>query len=282
MNTRNLSGSILVAVAALALLFQSCITAGAESGAIKITGTGSSIGTMQRLVEFYHKKNPGAAVTILTSIGSTGGIKAVKANKIDIGLSSRAMRPDERAPDLFEVAYGRTPFVFATHRSNSQSNITFAEIANIYAGKQRSWPDKTPVRLVLRPRTDAYTVFLESLNENIKQASRKSYQIPGLFTGITDQDAADQIEKTQGSFGVTSLSLILSEDRKIKVLSLDGVAPSVANLESGKYPCFMTMHLIHKNSNPAVKRFIDFVFSREGQKILRDNGHQPLKKTSVI
>jgi len=282
MNTRSLSGAILVAIAALALLFQSRITAGAESGAITITGTGSSIGTIQHLAEAYRKKNPGATVTILPSIGSTGGIRAVKANKIDIGLSSRAMRPEERAPELFEVAYGRTPFVFSTHRGNSQSNISLGEIANIYAGQQRSWPDRTPVRLVLRPKTDAYTVFLESLNENIKQASRISYQIPGLFTGITDQDAADQIEKTPGSFGVTSLSLILSEARNIKPLSLGGVVPNVANLESGKYPCFMTMHLIHKKHNPAVKRFIDFVFSREGQKVLRENGHQPLKKTSAL
>ncbi|MBI5484759.1 MAG: hypothetical protein HY888_09900, partial [Deltaproteobacteria bacterium] len=107
---------------------------------------------------------------------------------------------------------------------------------------------------------------------------RKSYRIPGLFTGVTDQDAADQIEKTTGAFGVTSLSLILSEGRNVKILSLDGVVPDVANLESGKYPYFMTMHLVYRKSNPAVRRFIDFVFSREGQKVLRDCGHVPLKR----
>lgn len=278
MKTRSLSGFILIAIAALSLFFQSCITAGAESGTITITGTGSSIGTMQRLVEVYRKKNPGIDINVLSSIGSAGGIKAVKANRIDIGLSARALRPEERFSELSEVAYGRTPFVFATHRSNKQSSITLAEVAKIYAGQQLTWPDRTPVRLVLRPMTDAYTVFLEGLNENIKQASRKSYRIPGLFTGVTDQDAADQIEKTTGAFGVTSLSLILSEGRNVKILSLDGVVPDVANLESGKYPYFMTMHLVYRKSNPAVRRFIDFVFSREGQKVLRDCGHVPLKK----
>lgn len=282
MNTNGLSRSILIAVAAFALLFQSCITAGAESGTITITGTGSSIGTMQRLAEVYRKKNPGVDIAVLPSIGSTGGIKAVKANRIDIGLSLRVMRPEERIPELSEVAYGRTPLVFATHRSNSQSNISLGEIANIYAGQQLAWPDRTPVRIVLRPKTDAYTVFLDSLNENIKQASRKSYQIPGLFTGVTDQDAADQIEKTPGSFGVTSLSLILSEARNIKALSLDGIIPSVANLESGKYPRFMTLHLVYRKSNPAVRQFIDFVFSREGQKVLRDFGHLPLEKAPAL
>jgi len=282
MNTRSLSRPVLITVAVLALLLQCCITAGAESGTITITGSGSSIGTMQRLVEVYRKKKPGISITVLPSIGSTGGIKAVKANRIDIGLSSRALGPEERFPELSEVAYGRTPFVFATHRSNKQSSITLAEIARIYSGQLLAWPDRTPVRLVLRPKTDAYTVFLEGLNENIKQASRKSYQIRGLFTGVTDQDAADQIEKTTGAFGVTSLSLILSEGRNIKSLSLDGVAPDVVNLESGKYPYFMTMHLVYRKSNPAVRRFIDFVFSRDGQKVLRDCGHLPLKKPSAL
>ncbi|MBU1149836.1 MAG: hypothetical protein KJ800_02665, partial [Proteobacteria bacterium] len=47
-----------------------------------ITGTGSSIGVMKRMAEGFQKKHPNVAVDVLPSIGSTGGIKAVKEGRI--------------------------------------------------------------------------------------------------------------------------------------------------------------------------------------------------------
>ncbi len=254
--------------------------AASGSQVVKVTGTGSSIGTMKLIADALSKKYPAIRVDILPSIGSTGAIKAVKADKIDVGLSSRALRPDEQDREVEVVAYGRTPVVFGTHPNTSINDITIQDVEQIYRGQKLSWPDKTPVRLVLRPKSDAYTEFLARISDRMRVATEKSYSIPGLFTGITDQDAANQIERAVGSFAVTSLSLILSEGRNIKRLTLSKVAPTVKNLESGTYPFAMTMYLIsrHNSPNPAVRTFIDFVFSREGQQILRETGHQPLKK----
>jgi phosphate transport system substrate-binding protein len=108
----------------------------------------------------------------------------------------------------------------------------------------------------------------------------KAHQIPGVFVGITDQDAAEQIEKTPGSFGTTSLSIIVAEKRKIKALSVDGVAPTLSNLSTGRYPYAITLFLVYKKDRykGAVKDFIEFVFSRDGKKILSDNGHLTLER----
>jgi phosphate transport system substrate-binding protein len=67
------------------------ITLASSKETLIIAGTGSSVGTMRLMAKGFQKKYPNATVEVLPSIGSTGGIKAVREGKIDIGLSSRVL-----------------------------------------------------------------------------------------------------------------------------------------------------------------------------------------------
>lgn len=168
-----------------------------------ITGTGSSVGAMQLMARSFQKKHPHVIIKVLPSIGSTGGIKAVNEGKIDIGLSYRPRKPEERRAGIIEKPYARTAFIFGVQDSNQAEGFTLAEIEEIYAGKRKTWSDGTPIRLILRPASDGFSVYLASINPGLKSASEKSHSIPGVFVGNTDQDAALQIEKTPGAFGTT-------------------------------------------------------------------------------
>lgn len=251
-----------------------------------ITGSGSGIGAMRRMAEGFQKKHPNVAIDLLLSIGSTGGINAVKEGRIDIGLSSRPLAPEERSMGIVEEPYGRTPFIFAVQESNPTNGVTLTEIEDIYARKRKTWPDGTPIRLILRPLRDSSSVYLANINPRLKSASEKALAIPGVFVGMTDQEAAAQIEKTPGSFGTTSSSLMAVEKRRIKALSVDGAAPALSNIadgvhvSAGKYPYTMTMSLVYKGDadKDAVKDFIKFVFSKDGRKILSECGHVTLPR----
>lgn len=267
-----------------ALLFGGSLVTGAAYASSKetliITGTGSSIGTMKLMAKGFQKKYPGVTVQVLPSIGSTGGIKAVKEDKIDIGLSYYPLKPEERSAEIIEEPYGRTAFIFGVQDSNPTQSFTLAEIEEIYAGKRKTWPDGTPIRLILRPVSDSFSAYLASINPGLKSASEKAHSIPGVFVGNTDQEAAVQIEKTPGSFGTTSISLVASEKRKIKALFVDGAPPTLTNISTGKYPYVKTLSLVYKKDKykDAVKDFIEFVFSRDGQKLLSDNGYVTLQR----
>ncbi len=256
-------------------------SADGAQGKLVITGTGSAIGVMRLMAKAYQERHRDVAVEILPSIGSTGGIKAVIDRKIDIGLSSRPLKPEERIPGLVEEVYGRTGFIFGAQVTNPEKGFTLKEIEEVFAGKRTTWHDGKPLRLVLRPKSDAYSVYLASITPGLKAANEKSHAIPGLFVGGTDQDAVAQIEKTQGAFGITSACIVASEERKIKGLAVNGVAPTVSNVSSGAYPYSMTMHTIYRKdtSNPSLKPFVDFIFSAQGQKILTQTDHVPLKRT---
>jgi phosphate transport system substrate-binding protein len=235
---------------------------------------------MQLMAKGFQKKHPGVTVNVLPSIGTTGGIKAVNEDKIDIGLSYRPLKPEERSEKIIEEPYGLTAFIFGVQYSNPIKGLTLAQIEEIYSGKRTTWPDGTPIRVILRPLSDGFSAFLAGINPGLKSASEKAHSIPGLFVGNTDQDAARQIERTPGSFGTTSLSLVAAEKRKIKALSVNGATPTLSNVSTGKYPYAMTLSLVYKKDNykGPVKDFIEYVFSREGQKILFDNGHVTLQR----
>lgn len=282
LNRRLQSHIVFFVIIMLGTVILNCPVSAASGETLIISGTGSSIGTMQLMAKAFQINHPGVTVKVLPSIGSTGGIRAVTDNRIDIGLSYRPLKPEERSANIIEVPYGRTPFIFGVQDSNPTHGLTLAEIEEIYAERRKTWPDGTPIRLVLRPQSDGYSAYLAGINPGLKSASGKAHSIPGVFVGDTDQDAALHSEKTPGSFGTTTLSLITSEKRKIKALSIDGVAPTISNVSSGKYPYVITLSLVYKKDNykGAVKDFIEFVFSREGKKLLSDNGHVTLRRTA--
>jgi len=245
-----------------------------------IAGTGLSIGVMKRMADGFQRRHPNVTVNILPSIGSTGGIKAVKEGKIDIGLSARSLKQEERIPGIIEEFYGRTAFIFGVQESNPIEGLRLTELEEIYAGKRRTWSDGRPIRMILRPLYDAYSAFLAGINPGMKSASEQAHSIPGVFVGMTDREAAVQIERTPGSFGTTSAAIVAAERLKVKALSVDGVLPTLSNVSTGKYPYAMTMSIVYKKDKymGAVKDFIDFLFSNDGRKLLSANGHVTLPR----
>ena len=269
-----MTGSRIAAiVATLAFL----ATAAPAEETVRVSGTGAAIGGMKLLGNAFGKRHPGVKVVVFPSLGSTGGIKAVAAGKLDLAVAARPVKEDERVPGLVENPYAKTPFVFATSSSNPAGGLRLSEIEDIYAGRRTTWPGGETVFLVLRPPSDAFTLFLESISPGMKDAVKASKERRGMFVGITDQEAADQIERSPGSLGVTSYSLVSSEKRNVKLLAVDGVSPVGKHGANEEYPYFMNLYLVYLKDRTAapVDGFIEFIGSKEGRRILRTSGNIP-------
>jgi len=244
---------------------------------LRITGTGGAIGGMRLLAEAFRKAEPGVEVIIPRSIGSSGGIRGTLAGKLDIGLSARPLTPEERAEGGREIAYARTPFVFAVNPDVKRSDITLAEAVDIYAGRKTAWDDGTALRLILRPAADTDTIALRNMSPEMAYAVERAQKREGLIVATTDTDSADAIERTSGSFGTLTLALVVSEKRRIRMLSLSGVQPATKAVRDGTYPYTKTFYLVTRLApSPAAERFIRFVRSPEGKAVLSRVGHMPL------
>ena len=258
------------------LLGLSFVPLAAVADTLRVGGTGSALGTMRILADAYRASRPDTQIVVVPALGSSGSIKAVAAGVLDIGLSGRPLNPAEREHNLAEQEVARTPLVLASRRAHA--GFTLNDIARIYDGTLQTWPDGSPLRQILRPETDSETALLRALSPEINRAMTIAHARPGVHVAITDQDSADAIERIPGAVGPSTLALILSEQRTIKALPLNGVAPSVAALVRGSYPYFKPLYLITpQNPSGPARAFIAFIQSRQGARILSDNGYLPLQ-----
>jgi phosphate transport system substrate-binding protein len=241
---------------------------------LRIGGTGTSLGAMQRLGQAFSASRPDAHVTVLPSMGSGGGIKAVIAGQIQIGLSSRTLSSKELAAGATATEYGRTPFVFATADQRPIHGVTSAQLVGFYAGQVEQWPDGARVRLVMRPAGDADSEIVKSLSPAMAQAKELAEQRKGMAVAVTDQEAADYIEKIPGAVGTTTLAQIITEQRPLRALTLDGIVPDIRSIADGRYPLYKVLYLVTgPRATPASDAFIGFVHSPAGRDILRQTGH---------
>jgi phosphate transport system substrate-binding protein len=254
------------AIASTAMLFAVEATAATE---IRIGGTGNALGTMRLLGDAFNQQNAEIVVAVLPSIGTSGAIRAVPKDALDIGLSSRALTAEEQASGVIALEYARTPLVFVVATKTKVTAITLDQLGNIYSGKLVNWPDGSQIRPVLRQSGDDNTKQVMRMSPALDKAMSEMAKRPGMPFATTDQEAADKAERIPGALGISTLSLIVSESRALRALTLNGVEPTVSNSASGKYPYVKRLFLITQvNSSERVKRFIAFVQSPAGREIL--------------
>ncbi len=253
------------------------ITRTAYAETVKIGGTGFSLGVMRILAASFEKQVPGVKIQVFPSLGSSGGIKAVLEGALDIGLSARTLNEAEMGRGASALEIARTPFVFFANNRVNKDGLTFQELERIYGGQSLSWPDGTRIRLVLRTKGETDMNIIRKISPTMEQAVALSFSREGMNLAITDQDNASVIEMTAGGLGGGTLTQILSENRQVKVLSLNGVKPSVEGLVDGSYPWSKSIYLVTAaGTSPAVQRFEAFIISEIGCTILNSYGNMIL------
>ena len=262
---------LALAIAGTAMLFAATATAAEE---IKIGGTGNALGTMRLFADAFGKHNPDVKVTVLPSLGTSGAIKGISKDLLDIGLSSRTLTEEERKLGAMALEYARAPLVFAVSTKSPVTALTLDQIADIYNGKMTNWPDGSVIRPILRQVGDDNTRQIRLMSPALDKALAAPEQHPGMPFATNDQEAADKAESIPGALVATTLSLIKSEDRQLRALMLNGVEPTPGNAASGKYPLVKQFFLVTRRDPAApAKRFIAFIQSPAGREILIRTGH---------
>lgn len=248
---------------------------------IKIGGAGSTLGTMKLLAAAFERKHPGIRVVVLPSIGSIGGVEAVSRGGVDIGLLGRLLDEKERRLGLSVIEYARTPLVFFTNRHITIPNLNAQEIIKILRGDITKWPNGERIRLILRQPTESNAIAVREISPEMSKAMDVAMSRPWRVIALTDQETASMVEKTPGALSFCSLTQLISEKRRVHILSYNGVNPISGNSVNDHYPIMKTHAMLTKpNTSVPVKQFIDFVTSPGGKKILNESGNSVAKTTS--
>lgn len=241
-----------------------------------IGGTGSAIGVVRKLAEAYQDTDTTQTVEVLTSLGTSGGLRALADGQIDIALVSRALTPQERE-GLHVAVLARTPLAFVANQEVTASGLSTDALIAFYRSTRTRWPDGAHARPVLRPWHDAETQVLAAWSEPLADAlSAASYRTDLLVT-LTTQENLKAIEQTPGAFGYAPLAEVVVSEPALRVLTFEGVAPTPAGLAAGRYPLAMTLAMVTGPASAGkAQALIDFVRSPTGTGILTAAGCLPL------
>lgn len=241
---------------------------------IKIGGCGSSLGTMKIIASSFEKKYPEIKVNVLSSLGSIGGVKAVVKSGIDIGITGRPLNKEELKFNLNVIEYAKTPLVFITRKNIPVSNVNDTDIVKIFNGTAKRWDDGELIRPILRQPSESNAIIIRKISPEISKAMDIAMSREWRIVALTDQETVDLVEKTPGAFSFSTLTQIISEKRNVKVLNYNGSLPLLNGKVNVSYPIFKTHYIITKPKiSDAVKKFLMFLKSSEGRKILLETGN---------
>lgn len=252
-----------------------------------LTWTGCGISKKAFMVEVAqaYKQRTGINITI-SGGGATKGIHNVANGRADLGGTCRHRMKSitnqvvhsEADAQLIHVAWDA--LVPIVNKDNRVYDISMANLRRVYDGEITSWRDLAgdAEKLSLYTRTGkdsgvGHMFRLLVFNNN------PAYTFKGSTQSFASSVPLEKkVEAQKYGLGITGVSSAKKRNG-LRVLTVNGIAPSKKNIMAGEYPLFRPIYLT-SNQQPSerVQHFIDYILSDEGQDIISKTGTVNLKE----
>ena len=260
---------LCAAVMALSL-FAGCGQKANDNGTTAAGGTVATDGStsMEKVIgalgESFMEANKGTTFTY-NPTGSGSGIQAVSEGRCDIGLSSRALKGDEKAAGLKETIVALDGIAIIVNPQNPVKDLSLEQIAKIYTGEITNWKDvggeDAEIVRIGREAGSGTRDGFESITET-KDACQYRQELTSTGDVITT------VSQNPNAIGYASLAAIKDS---VKALTVNGVAPTEATVKDGTYLVQRPFVLVTKEgtalSDTAQKCF-DFAIAADAASII--------------
>lgn len=257
---------LVIALAALTLA--GC----AKKDASPVTTDGST--SMEKVIGTLgeaFKEKEGIDVTY-NPTGSGSGIQAVSEGRCDIGLSSRALKDDEKAT-LTETTVALDGIAMIVNPENPVSDLTVEQIADIYTGKITNWSEvggnDAAIVLIGREAGSGTRDGFESITGS-KDACQYRQELTSTGDVITT------VSQNPDAIGYASLAALKDN---VKALTVGGVAPTEDTVKDGSYVIQRPFVLVTKTGaklSENAQKFFDFALSAEAAQYITSAGAVPV------
>ena len=273
----------IIALVLTALLALSLVACGSESKTddtktddqpAALTGTVSTDGStsMEKVIgalsESFMAQNSGVTVNY-NPTGSGSGITAVQEGTCDIGLSSRALKDEEKSACLKETVLAYDGIAIIVHPDNPVSDLSVEQLAQLYTGEITNWKDvggnDAEVVLIGREAASGTRDGFESITGT---KDKCQYRQELTSTG----DVITAVSQNPDAIGYASLASVKDS---VKALNVDGVTPSEATVKDGSYKVqrpFVLVTMEGKELSPAAQAFFDYAVSSDAASIIAKAG----------
>lgn len=247
------------------------------TGKLVITGSSTIAPLIAEIGKRFESLHPGVRVDVQTG-GSSRGITDIKQGLADIGMSSRLLKEEEKA-DLVTHILARDGVCFLVHKSNPVEALTNQQIVDMFTGKITNWKQvggRDAAVIVINRADGRSELELFSHYFKVKPMDIKAHLIAG--------DNEQGIKTLAGNpHAIIYMSVGTSEydaaqGIPIKLLPLEGVAASTANVRNETFPFARPLVLVAKsNPNPLTKEFVNFALSPKVHDLINELSFVPIK-----
>ena len=272
----NIFQKTLMTLAAIALL--SGVTFAASS--IVIKGSTTVLPVAQGTLEAFMKKNPNVQLS-LSGGGSGEGIKSLIDKTADIATSSRDIKKEEitlaQTKGVKPIAHvvAHDAIIPVVHPKNKVGNLSIDQLSQIYQGKITNWKEVggEDLKIVVISRDSSSGTF-ESWDHFIM---KKAKVTPRAQMLASNGAIVTAIAKNRYAIGYLGIGYI---NKNVKPLQVNGVTASVQTALSKEYPLSRELYMYtNGDAKGGVAKYLGFVKSAEGQKIVEKEGFVPLMDT---
>lgn len=265
------------------LIIALCLYAGLSFGQ-RIKGSDTVLPLSQKEAEVFGKKNK-ASRLVVTGGGTGIGFTALIDGNTDIAMASRKIKLDERlklqdaGKPFKEVIIAYDALAVVVNPANKVNQLTREQLESIFTGKITNWKalggDDMKIVVYSRETSSGTYEFFKEHVMNKKNYASSVLNMPATGAII------ESVSQTKGAIGYVGLAY-MEKDVKVLKASFDKgknyIAPSMAAAKNKTYPITRPLYYYYlTKSEKAVKPFVDFVLSNEGQQIVEKVGYVPLK-----
>lgn len=197
--------------------------------------------------------------------GSSAGLKSVKMKMADIGMVSRALNANEKTV-YQSYAFASDLVTIIAHKDNQLNDIASSHIADIYSGQISNWKNGKEITVIGKENGRATRRVFE---ENFALAGkvRRDAVIIGANGQAITAVAGDENAIAYVSYN--SAQSAIDNGADIKILSLDGVLPTVDSAKQKRYMLMRDLNLVYvaKGKERALEIF-EVLKSPEAQVVL--------------
>jgi phosphate transport system substrate-binding protein len=243
-------------------------------GAIGLAGSTTVQPVAEKLGTAFKAANPDVQIDVQGG-GSSVGVKSAGEGTVDIGMASREVKDSEidEFPSLVIHTIARDGIAIVVHPGVAVDGLTVDQVRNIFSGAITNWsevggPDKAIVVVSREEGSGTRAAFEEMVMD-------EEVIVDTAILQPSNGAVKTTVSTTEDAIGFLSFGYL---DTSVKALDIDGIAATVDNAKSGAYPIVRPLNMLTDGEpEGAVKAFLDFIFSAEGQAVVEEEGYLSVK-----
>lgn len=184
--------------------------------------------------------------------------------------------------ELILTPIGREAFVFFVNAKNPIDNLPTEDIQKIYSGEVNNWKyfglKNSKIRAFQRPDNSGSQTMLTKIMGSTPLMTPTEEDVATGMDGIIRKVSAYKNYDNAIGYSFLFFATEMVKNNKIKLISVNGIAPTRKNIENKSYPYSAEFYAVTAGTeNENAQKLIDWILSEQGQSLIQETGYTPIK-----